>query len=128
MVDVHRILVATAVQVLGQATPTSMIGIDETRARSVRWFFKVSGRARSDPWMTSIVDLDPTPPGGDHRARSRPLGGVRRGLACLTDQGVPRQRHGRGDRPVSSIRARDPAGVAAGQDRPGPLSPGDVGG
>jgi len=61
---VHRILVATAVQVLGQAAPTSMIGIDETRARSVRWFRKESGWARSDPWMTSNVDLDPTHPGG----------------------------------------------------------------
>ena len=34
---VHRILVATAVEVLGRAAPTSMIGIDETRAPSVRW-------------------------------------------------------------------------------------------
>lgn len=61
---VHRILVATAVQVLGQAAPTTMIGIDETRARSVRWFRQESGWARSDPWMTSIVDLDPTHSGG----------------------------------------------------------------
>ena len=29
---VHRILVASAVKVLGQAAPTTMIGIDETRA------------------------------------------------------------------------------------------------
>ena len=61
---VHRILVATAVEALGQAAPTSMIGIDETRARSVRWFFKETSWARSDPWMTSIVDLDPSHPGG----------------------------------------------------------------
>ena len=49
---VHRILVATAVQALGEAAPTVMIGIDETRARSVRWFFKETGWRRSDPWMT----------------------------------------------------------------------------
>ena len=50
---VHRILVATAVQALGRATPTTTtIGIDETRARSVRWFFKETGWRRSDPWMT----------------------------------------------------------------------------
>jgi transposase len=61
---VHRILVDTAVQALGQAAPTSMIGIDETRARSVRWFYKETGWRRSDPWMTSIVDLDPSHPGG----------------------------------------------------------------
>ena len=41
-----------------------LIGIDETRARSVRWFFKETSWARSDPWMTSIVDLDPAHPGG----------------------------------------------------------------
>ena len=57
---VHRILVATAVEALGQAAPTTMIGIDETRARSVRWLFEDTGWRRSDPWMTSIVDLDPT--------------------------------------------------------------------
>ena len=61
---VHRILVATAVEVLGRAAPTSLIGIDETRAPSVRWFFKETVWARSDLWMTSIVDLDPSHPGG----------------------------------------------------------------
>ena len=65
---VHRILVKAAADVLGQAAPTSMIGIDETRARSVRWIQegieqKLTWR-RSDPWMTSIVDLDSTHPGG----------------------------------------------------------------
>lgn len=45
---VHRILVATAVQALGQAVPTTMIGIDETRARSVRWPFNETGWRRSD--------------------------------------------------------------------------------
>lgn len=55
---VHRILVAAAVQVLGQAAPTTMIGIDETRARSVRWFRKSAaaassaGHARSPPART----------------------------------------------------------------------------
>jgi hypothetical protein len=61
---VHRILVAAAVQALRSAAPTTMIGIDETRARGVRWFFKETGCARSDPWMTSIVDLDPARPAG----------------------------------------------------------------
>jgi len=65
---VHRILVKAAADVLGQAAPTTMIGIDETRARSVRWIQegiekKLMWR-RSNPWMTSIVDLDPSHPGG----------------------------------------------------------------
>ena len=34
---VHRILVSAAVTAVGQAAPTAVIGIDETRARSVRW-------------------------------------------------------------------------------------------
>ncbi len=64
----HRILVRAAADVLGQAAPTSMIGIDETRARSVRWVqegieHKLAWR-RSDPWMTSIVDLDSGHRGG----------------------------------------------------------------
>jgi transposase len=61
---VHRILVAIAAKALGQAAPTTMIGIDETRARSVRWLFEDTGWRRSDPWMTSIVDLDPAHPAG----------------------------------------------------------------
>jgi hypothetical protein len=68
-----RILVAAAVHVLGRTAPTTtMIGIDETRARNVHWFSKEIGWRRSDPWMTSIVDLD-NPPSGDHRVRPRPL-------------------------------------------------------
>lgn len=33
--------------------------MDETRARSVHWLLAEAGWRRSDPWMTSIVDLDP---------------------------------------------------------------------
>jgi len=61
---VHRILVAVAADLLGPAAPTTMIGIDETRARSVRWLREETSWRRSDPWMTSIVDLDPSHPGG----------------------------------------------------------------
>jgi transposase len=76
---VHRILVAASLIAVAQAAPTTMIGIDETRARSVRWLREQvleqgPGReggvaaparwVRSDPWMTSIVDLDPAHPGG----------------------------------------------------------------
>jgi transposase len=38
--------------------------VDETRARSVRWLLAEAGWRRSDPWMTSFVDLDPAHPGG----------------------------------------------------------------
>ena len=66
---VHRILVRAAADLLGQAAPTMMIGIDETRARSVRWRQeerpdKALVWRRSDPWMTSTVDLDRSHAGG----------------------------------------------------------------
>ncbi len=44
---VHRILVAAAGDVLGPAAPTTMIGIDETRARSVRWLREEASWRRS---------------------------------------------------------------------------------
>ena len=64
----HRMLVLAAAAAAGPAVPTAMIGIDETRARSVRWTREGDDGTgpwrRSDPWMTSIVDLDPGRPGG----------------------------------------------------------------
>ena len=43
--------------------PVTRLGLDETRTRSVRWF-RDETRAwqRSNPWMTSFVDLDPKHP------------------------------------------------------------------
>ncbi len=65
---VHRVLVAAAAGLLGPPAPTTRIRIDETRARSVRWVFEDSEQEprwrRTDPWMTSIVDLDPADRGG----------------------------------------------------------------
>ena len=83
-------MVAAAITAVGQAVPTSVIGIDETRAQSVRWLREQTHRQsageqqsagqqdsqtvapvrwrRSNPWMTSIVDLststDRAHPGG----------------------------------------------------------------
>jgi transposase len=60
----HRILIAAAGELLQPPVPTRRIGIDETRTRRVRWLFGEAGWSRSDPWMTSIVDLDPATGGG----------------------------------------------------------------
>ncbi len=60
----HRILVAAAADLLLPPVATRRIGIDETRTRRVRWLFGEAGWRRSDPWMTSIVDLDPSTGGG----------------------------------------------------------------
>lgn len=40
--------------------PTRVLGIDEARARRVRWLLELAGWRRSDPWLTSFVDADTT--------------------------------------------------------------------
>lgn len=60
---VHRALVALAARMLPQPPPVRVLGIDETRARSVRWVLAEAGWARTDPWMTSFVDADTHTPG-----------------------------------------------------------------
>lgn len=49
--------------VLGEPEPTRVLGIDETRARSVRWVLEEAGWKRTNPWMTSFVNADTTGPG-----------------------------------------------------------------
>jgi transposase len=63
--SVHRALVVAAV---GRAevltAPVRMLGLDETRARSLRWsWVDGDGWRLSNPWMTSFVDLDLGRPG-----------------------------------------------------------------
>jgi transposase len=59
----HRALIAHAARWLPAPEPTRVLGIDETRARSVRWLKQDAGWKRSDPWMTSFVNADPAVPG-----------------------------------------------------------------
>jgi hypothetical protein len=56
----HAALVAAAARWLPEPAPTPVLGIDETRARRVRWILEPAGWKRSDPWLTSFVDADPT--------------------------------------------------------------------
>src|SRR5215217_3714082 len=59
----HKALVGAAARWLPEPTPTRVLGIDETRTRTVRWILEEVGAhrvwRRSDPWMTSFVDADP---------------------------------------------------------------------
>ena len=59
----HRALVAAAARWLPAPEPVRVLGIDETRARSVRWVLADAGWRRTDPWLTSFVDADTTGPG-----------------------------------------------------------------
>ncbi len=62
--SVHKSLLDKAIGLLGEPHPVRRLGLDETRTRSVRWILAEAGWRRSDPWMTSFVDLDPGRPGG----------------------------------------------------------------
>jgi transposase len=56
----HQALIAAAAGWLPEPAPTRVLGIDETRARTVRWVLADAGWRRTDPWLTSFVDADPT--------------------------------------------------------------------
>ena len=49
--------------VVAEPEPTSRLGIDETRFRSVRWWLDGITWKRSNPWLTSFVDCSPDGPG-----------------------------------------------------------------
>jgi transposase len=59
----HKALVGAAARWLPEPSPTSRLGIDETRFRSVRWILDGITWKRSDPWMTSFVDCSRDGPG-----------------------------------------------------------------
>ncbi len=56
----HTALVRAATRWLPEPEQTRVLGIDETRARSVRWILQDTSWRRSDPWMTSFVNAEPT--------------------------------------------------------------------
>ena len=59
----HKALVAAATRWLPEPEPTTRLGIDETRFRSVRWILDGIAWKRSDPWLTSFVDCSADGPG-----------------------------------------------------------------
>ncbi len=62
--SVHKALQDKAIGLLTEPPPVRRLGLDETRTRSVRWVLESAGWRRTDPWMTSFVDLDNDRPGG----------------------------------------------------------------
>ena len=77
----HRALVVAAARWLPEPEPTAVLGIDETRFRSVRWILDGITWRRSDPWLTSFVDCTPGRPGATARARAGPHRRLCQGLA-----------------------------------------------
>jgi len=60
---VHKAFIVASADWLPLPAPTRVMGIDETRARTVRWILQDVGWRRTDPWMTSFVNADTTGPG-----------------------------------------------------------------
>ncbi len=60
---VHKALVVAAAGWLPAPEATGVLGLDETRARSVRWICEEHRWRRTNPWMTSFVNADPSVPG-----------------------------------------------------------------
>ena len=50
----HKALVAAAARWLPEPSPTSRLGIDETRFRSIRWVLDGITWKRSDPWLSRL--------------------------------------------------------------------------
>lgn len=76
---VHKALITAAKKWIPEPEPTRALGIDETRARSVRWVCSEQIWQRTNPWMTSFVNADPEVPG-------RLLGlSSGRSAACVTE-------------------------------------------
>ena len=59
----HQALVVAAAKWLPTPEPTSRLGMDETRFRSVRWYWQGVTWKRSGPWLTSFVDCSRDGPG-----------------------------------------------------------------
>ena len=59
----HRALVAAAARWLPEPAPTRVLGLDETRARSMHHMLAGIGWRRLDPWLTSFVDCSRDGPG-----------------------------------------------------------------
>ena len=82
--SVDQALIAKAARMTPLAPPgVRRLGVDETRTRAVRWLLAEHGWRRSDPWMTSFVDLDPEHAGGLlGLAPAGPARACRAGLPC----------------------------------------------
>jgi len=117
----HALVVKAAGMTASAPAGVRMLGVDETRARSVRWLLAKHGRRRTDPWMTSFVDLDPTTLGASSGWRlAGPVPASagdeldQQGLSWMTRAESGRRGWGRG-----SLRRVPP------DEQPGRVPPGD---
>ena len=120
----HQALIAAAARWLPAPTPTRVLGIDETRFRTVRWILDGISWKRSDPWLTSFVDCSIEGPGSLlGLAPGRTGGCVKDWLAEQTPAVPGSDPHG-GDRPLRPLCLRDPSQPAERGDRGRQMAPG----
>ena len=98
----HKALVAAAARWLPEPKPTSRLGIDETRFRSVRWVLDGIVWKRSDPWLTSFVDCSSDGPGSLLGLAPGRTGACVRELGMRTEESRECDQD-RGDRRVDCI-------------------------
>src|SRR5512135_1816345 len=110
--SVHHALLVTALDRTGEVPAVRMLGLDETRARSLRWSWEGQRWQLSNPWMTSFVDLDTGRPGW------------LLGLAVCPRPALARAGRGGRARPVGAVRGRGPPAAAAGHRGGRPLASG----
>jgi len=101
---------ARAVQRLGEPTPTSVLGIDETRFSRPRWVRNTqTGKWRlTDPWQTVFVDLH-----GDQGLLGQVTGRTSAAVVAWRDArpGVAGRGRGGRDRPLAHDAAHRMADV-----------------
>jgi transposase len=85
----HKALVSAAAAWLPEPEPTTRLGIDETRFRSVRWILDGITWKRSDPWLTSFVDCSRDGPGSLLGVGARPHRRLCTGVAGRAVRSVP---------------------------------------
>ena len=109
----HKALVAAAARWLPEPAPTSRLGIDETRFRSVRWILDGITWKRSNPWLTSFVDCSLDGPGSLLGLAPGRSGGCVRDWLGEQTEAVPGRGRDRDHRPVGAVRVGDPGRAAA---------------
>ena len=99
----HALVVKAAGMTASAPAGVRMLWVDETRARSVRWLLAEHGRRRTDPWMASFVDLDPTTLGASSGWRlAGPVPASAGGWSCRRRCSGPGSRSWRSTRPRRS--------------------------
>jgi len=125
--SVHRALLTRAAALLPDPAPVRVLGLDETRARSVRWLREEAGWRRSECVDDQLRRPRPRPSRRSHRVDPRPQRRRGGGMVARAERVLAGGDRGGGAGPVRAVRRGDSAGAAPGHHRGRPLAPGAPG-